>query len=122
MVRESILERKTPTNGDYGLGFLSVARPDKSSGVGVAEIAVAGTRSVPFIGDFSTDAASPFVGSPIVWTSIDATQFFLSTASFQWGRSPAYITYDSPEAATDYSNDPRPSVGSGLRDKGGEEL
>lgn len=120
--REVVLQRKTSTDADYGSSLILLRLADTSSGVSATSIAIGGMRSDDGFGPVSTFASTPFLG-PINYASTDATQFFLTTNGAPWGTSPTFLVLDSQEAATDYRGDTmRPSVASGLRDKGGEEL
>ncbi|TAH34476.1 MAG: hypothetical protein EYC70_16200 [Planctomycetota bacterium] len=124
--RETILQRATSTNSDYGTGLIAVRAADTSTGVPATAIGIGGMRSYEppgaSFGPSSTFAPAPFQG-PINYASTDASQFFLTTNANPWGSSPNFLVLDAVEAATDYRGDTtRPSVVSGQRDKGGEEL
>jgi len=91
-------------------------------------VGVAGVRAKSFIwfGDSvsNNSTPTPFVGfNP---TSLSPSWMFLNSAAINIGlfrdNTAIYLPYNASETNKDYSGDARPSIVSGLRDKGGEDL
>ncbi|MHC4823159.1 MAG: right-handed parallel beta-helix repeat-containing protein [Planctomycetota bacterium] len=123
-----IFDRLSTGTFDFGLNLTDravdsvddiFADPDEI-GVGGVRLDQLGTPSFPE----STEDSAPFVG-PIVLTSIDPTQFFISGTPLTdpeiIDSTPMYINVFSPEVATDFAGGGRPGAASGDNDKGADE-
>lgn len=128
----SILQRKDPSEDDFPEQMIVGANKfvlDDAFPVGLREIGAAGLRyqdSEPASPLFawSIHDTSPFEASSILWTSLDATQFYLGNlgANEVFGETPFTLPIEGMETDLDHENDPRPAVSTGERDKGADEI
>ena len=124
-----IFDRMSTGQNDFGLNLttraigtaLGVFAPVGNIGVGGVRLDQLGSPTFPV----STEDSVPFVG-PIVPTSIDPTQFYISGTPLSdpeiIDRTPMYINVYSPEVGFDFAGGGRPGAGSGENDKGADEI
>lgn len=126
----TIFERQSSGDDDFSASMFDASDPflvDDGSAISSDEIGVAGVRYqdggtgvTPFA--LSTRDATPFVNTS-AWTTLDASHFYLANlGGGAFGQTPMSLPLVGSESTFDHSGDLRPTISSGTRDKGAEEL
>lgn len=133
-LNDSIFFRDIPSYAmaDFGPNFEldAIGKYDQVPGgqVQIWEIGVAGIRanSSTWLGDTKSNQSTPAPFVNFTPTALSPVGMFLNLSAGNIGlfrnNSATYLPYNASETNKDYSGDTRPSIVSGLRDKGGEEL
>lgn len=133
-IANSIFQRKTPTDVDFGPILHSACSPSSPTGIQQIDVvALGGIRAVLAVGygllriqdlDSSINDTTQFVGisGSVQWGVPKASQLFLSPLNpTPFFTSPYWLNTQAPESWEDFSGDSRPGNRADW-DKGGEEL